>query len=214
MSELTTLFKNTADAIRSKTGDTATMKASQFPAKIQGISLGISQDEADARYLQLSGGTMTGDLILNGAPTGDNQAATKAYVDSKAGPSLELLGEYTLNIQTTQKNILLTLNCTYLELFKFSALEFLLYLTETSYKTVTKIIVGGVQLDQSTTADREYPPVRIRQNFEGFSYGGFTKPNITLPYDPAEQSLPATIVAILQNNAGATTRSLKIDGVR
>ena len=85
MSELTTLFKNTADAIRSKTGDTETMQASQFPAKIQGISVGISQDEADARYLQLSGGTMTGDLILNGAPTADNQAATKAYVDSKAG---------------------------------------------------------------------------------------------------------------------------------
>ena len=136
MSELTTLFKNTADAIRSKTGDTATMQASQFPAKIQGISVGISQDEADARYLQLSGGTMagdlkvqespesdasavsksyaqglaasaistanaakstaeaalpksggtmTGDLILNGAPTVDNQAATKAYVDSKSG---------------------------------------------------------------------------------------------------------------------------------
>ena len=85
MSELTTLFQNTADAIRSKTGDTATMKASQFPAKIQGISVGISQDEADARYLQLSGGTMTGDLILSGAPTADNQAATKAYVDDKLG---------------------------------------------------------------------------------------------------------------------------------
>lgn len=85
MSELTTLFQNTADAIRSKTGDTATMKASQFPAKIQGISVGISQDEADARYLQLSGGTMTGNLILNGAPTADNQAATKAYVDANAG---------------------------------------------------------------------------------------------------------------------------------
>lgn len=85
MSELTTLFQNTADAIRSKTGDTATMQASQFPAKIQGISVGISQDEADARYLQLSGGTMTGNLILNGAPTADNQAATKAYVDANAG---------------------------------------------------------------------------------------------------------------------------------
>ena len=85
MSELTTLFKNTADAIRSKTGDTATMKASQFPAKIRGISMGISQDEADARYLQLSGGTMTGPLNLSGAPTTDNQAATKKYVDDNAG---------------------------------------------------------------------------------------------------------------------------------
>lgn len=32
-----------------------------------------------------AGGTMTGSLILNGAPTEDNQAATKAYVDSSGG---------------------------------------------------------------------------------------------------------------------------------
>ena len=43
---------------------------------------GITQEQADARYLQLSGGTMTGDLVLNGAPTANNQAATKAYVDN------------------------------------------------------------------------------------------------------------------------------------
>lgn len=102
MSELTTLFKNTADAIRSKTGDTATMQASQFPAKIQGISVGISQDEADARYLRLSGGTMTGALILNGAPTANNQAATKAYVDSKAG-GLTLLAEKTVRTDSAQE---------------------------------------------------------------------------------------------------------------
>lgn len=34
--------------------------------------------------LPIGGGTMTGDLILNGAPTADNQAATKGYVDSHA----------------------------------------------------------------------------------------------------------------------------------
>ena len=44
---------------------------------------GITQEQADARYLQMSGGTMTGDLVLNGAPTADNQAATKAYVDNQ-----------------------------------------------------------------------------------------------------------------------------------
>ena len=47
-------------------------------------SSGMSQSEADARYLQLSGGTMTGALTLNGNPSADNQAANKAYVDSKA----------------------------------------------------------------------------------------------------------------------------------
>ena len=44
---------------------------------------GITQEQADARYLQLSGGAMTGDLILNGAPTANNQAATKEYVDNQ-----------------------------------------------------------------------------------------------------------------------------------
>lgn len=43
---------------------------------------GMTQSEADARYLQLSGGTMTGALALHGNPTSDNQAANKAYVDS------------------------------------------------------------------------------------------------------------------------------------
>ena len=33
---------------------------------------------------------MTGNLILNGAPTADNQAATKAYVDGKGGGSVTL----------------------------------------------------------------------------------------------------------------------------
>lgn len=52
---------------------------------------GITQTAADARYLQpataastylaLSGGTMTGNLTLVGAPTTNNMAATKAYVD-------------------------------------------------------------------------------------------------------------------------------------
>ena len=42
----------------------------------------LDQTSADARYLQLSGGTMTGALALPGNPTSDNQAANKAYVDS------------------------------------------------------------------------------------------------------------------------------------
>lgn len=44
---------------------------------------GITQEQADARYLQLSGGTMTGMLTLSGAPTSDLQASTKKYVDDQ-----------------------------------------------------------------------------------------------------------------------------------
>lgn len=38
--------------------------------------------------LPKSGGTMTGNLILNGAPTSDLQAATKKYVDDNAGAGI------------------------------------------------------------------------------------------------------------------------------
>lgn len=54
---------------------------------------GITQTAADARYLQitaaastylaLAGGTLTGDLTLTGAPTTNNMAATKKYVDDE-----------------------------------------------------------------------------------------------------------------------------------
>ncbi|HEY1170226.1 MAG TPA: hypothetical protein VGH19_02545 [Verrucomicrobiae bacterium] len=36
-------------------------------------------------FLSLTGGTMTGTLVLNGSPTDANHAATKAYVDALAG---------------------------------------------------------------------------------------------------------------------------------
>lgn len=52
--------------------------------------------------LPIGGGTMTGDLILNGAPTADNQAATKAYVDGKASGGVEnvTITPNTTNVQT------------------------------------------------------------------------------------------------------------------
>lgn len=52
--------------------------------------------------LPIGGGTMTGDLILNGAPTVDNQAATKAYVDSKASGGVEnvTITPNSTNVQT------------------------------------------------------------------------------------------------------------------
>lgn len=43
---------------------------------------GLTQEQADERYLQLTGGTLTGALTLNGEPTEDLQAAPKQYVDA------------------------------------------------------------------------------------------------------------------------------------
>lgn len=43
---------------------------------------GITQEQADARYLQLSGGTMTGDLKVQESPASDASAVSKSYVQS------------------------------------------------------------------------------------------------------------------------------------
>lgn len=57
---------------------------------------GISQTNADNRYLKLSGGTMAGVLSLNNhkitavaTPTGNADAANKAYVDSSIPTALK-----------------------------------------------------------------------------------------------------------------------------
>lgn len=59
-------------------------------------NLGISQTDADNRYLKLSGGTMAGTLSLNNnkitalaTPTGNADAANKAYVDSSIPTALK-----------------------------------------------------------------------------------------------------------------------------
>lgn len=46
------------------------------------VTPGLTQEQADKRYLQLTGGTLTGALTLNGEPTEDLQAAPKQYVDA------------------------------------------------------------------------------------------------------------------------------------
>ena len=50
---------------------------------------GITQTQADLRYLMLAGGTLTGDLVLPAtAPATDNHATTKGYVDTQVGTRL------------------------------------------------------------------------------------------------------------------------------
>ncbi len=48
---------------------------------------GITRTAADARYLRLAGGRLTGKLTLDGDPTADSHAATKSYVDDNGGLS-------------------------------------------------------------------------------------------------------------------------------
>ena len=52
---------------------------------IGGTGGGMTQTEADLRYLQLAGGTMSGAIVLHADPVGALEAATKQYVDSHSG---------------------------------------------------------------------------------------------------------------------------------
>lgn len=71
--------------------------------------------------LPKSGGTMTGVLTLSGDPTGNLQAATKQYVDSKSGGSQDrmLLATLTTSPGTTP----IPLNCTTAEALKLIAIQ-------------------------------------------------------------------------------------------
>lgn len=50
---------------------------------------GLTQTAGDARYVAKAGSTMTGALVLSGAPGADLQAATKKYVDDNGGGAVD-----------------------------------------------------------------------------------------------------------------------------
>lgn len=69
----------TADG-KATTAQTVANQANTAASEAKTTADAANQTAGNA--LPKSGGTMTGNLILNGAPTSDNQAATKAYVDA------------------------------------------------------------------------------------------------------------------------------------
>ena len=70
-------------------------KTSSGAAWVDAPESGLTQEQADERYLQLSGGVMTGSLNVSGnqiygllTPSSGTAAANKAYVDSKSPTSV------------------------------------------------------------------------------------------------------------------------------
>lgn len=55
------------------------------------------QPTYDLLYVKLSGGTMTGSLILNADPVLPLEAATKQYVDSATPPAAKLFNYYNFS---------------------------------------------------------------------------------------------------------------------
>lgn len=64
-------------------------EAAKEAAEAAQVAAEAARDQAQAiaggDFLSLAGGTLTGQLVLPGAPTEDNQAATKKYVDDAVG---------------------------------------------------------------------------------------------------------------------------------
>ena len=72
-------------------------------------SSGITQEQADARYLQLSGGTMAGDLKVQESPASDASAVSKSYAQGLFASALPksggtMTGDLILNGAPTADN--------------------------------------------------------------------------------------------------------------
>ena len=68
---------------------------------------GITETEGDARYLQLSGGTLTGLITLSGAPTADLHPATKKYVDDMASGGSNVPDKPTVSTGTKRYELVI-----------------------------------------------------------------------------------------------------------
>lgn len=79
MSALSELFKDIADAIRSKTGSIATMKPAEFPEKISGITVGGDTTEIDTLLDEING-EVIGERVLGQGSCG--ASATYMLKDS------------------------------------------------------------------------------------------------------------------------------------
>lgn len=72
------------DAANKQYVDTVDTKVTNLQGEVDGVKntvTNITNGSTELPYLPIAGGTLTGALVLNGDPTSDLQAATKAYVD-------------------------------------------------------------------------------------------------------------------------------------
>lgn len=105
-------------------------------------------DSKFSNYLPLSGGTMKGNLVLNGNPISDNQAATKQYVDS----NLSKLSWTKIDTINTEDEIHKYYNVT-----KY----FIVSIITNRAKLVTRKFSIKVGLSNSTTPPEDYISLKI-----------------------------------------------------
>lgn len=75
------------DAANKQYVDAVDTKVTNLEGEVTGVKnnvTNITNGSTELPYLPIAGGTLTGALTLSGDPTADLQAATKAYIDTKA----------------------------------------------------------------------------------------------------------------------------------
>lgn len=141
--------------------------------------------------LPIGGGTMTGDLILNGAPTADNQAATKAYVDAHSAGTSEMV-----DITFSDTNVNSFATSRYAKCVKNGSV--VMVNVETIKGTATTPYSGSSQL---------FEIFRIQGNIFGIRSGGFTSDYKVLPVGDTQSEL--AIYAMYENSTNNTVFCVK-----
>lgn len=81
------------DAANKQYVDAVNTKVANLEGEVTGVKntvTNITSGSTELPYLPITGGTLTGALTLSGDPTADLQAATKAYVDTRANDKQQI----------------------------------------------------------------------------------------------------------------------------
>lgn len=147
---------------------------------------GITQEQADARYVQLAGGTMTGALTLSGAPTSDLQAATKKYVDDAVGGATLVLSNHTLK----SDNETLTLPLSTEDFWKVTSV-----IVELTNSGAANLVIAGKIIFTGVTSTG---PIKLKFPILGKYGDGLYTYSI-------QNGSTANIIRVLKNTNGAIT---------
>ena len=163
--------------------------------------------------LPLAGGTMTGALILNGAPTTALQAATKAYVDSAvsggtSGLDTDDISEGTTNLYYTDARV-----GTYLSNNNFA--------TEAYVDTAEADAISTASADATTKADQaEVDAIATanaytdtRETAITTAYESYADAGDTTTYNASKSYTDTEIATVLPLSGGTLTGPLTLSGL-
>ena len=174
---LGTLFKDVADAIRAKTGDTGTMKPAQFPEKIASITGGGGGVQLYPPTLTRSGETLNIDMnktqngsFVKGVRIYDNGELVGTYASETSTMIAALpVGTHMLTAEAFGDNVLPSVKSNALNASKYTVS---LTLSNVTASTVPSYVIHGDSLPIMLTPASGYAlPTTITATMGGSSSG-------------------------------------------